>query len=613
MQALMQRYRDLGLGVKLTLILLVFFGILLISLILLLIHNTQNLTQEVASEQIIQEINTVTSRLDEIQRNVETDISFLVGDIAFFQAVGRRSQNDLNMIIGRTNLAGDAFDVEIVDGDGNFLVNTSGNEERDGQALITIAREGAVQSTVTVEEVNGEQRANISAVSPISSVTGNFLGAIRIRRQITDLLLQDITAQRNDVFLALVHNDEILVRNQMPDGLPQTDAYLTEDIPVEPAIVARAQQGEMVSVDELILSNNEPYKVAYAPVENAASPLTIMTAIELSNLNAFQTQTLINTIIIFAVLTLLTLILIYITLRQGAINSIKNLQVSAQRMVEGDYDQRIPVTGKDELGQLALTFNEMVSTIQEREDSLEEARIEAERANQIKSAFLASVSHELRTPLNAIINLSGFVADGDLGPVSEEQEDVLKDVVRSGKHLLNLINDVLDMSKIETDSLQLFLVDNMDVNGIVRDTLSTARSLINDKPVELKVELADDIPPIRGDTQRITQVLLNLVSNACKFTHEGSITLATKRNGDEIIISVTDTGTGIEPEHFDSIFQAFVQTDTGIRQGGGTGLGLPISKSLVEAHNGKLWVTSEIGAGSTFHVSLPVQTEAVPA
>ncbi len=611
----MQWIRDIGLGIKLSLILLVFLGILLISLISLLVFNTQNLTQEVANEQISQELNTLGNRLDEIQRNIESDISFLVGDITFFQAVGRRSQNDLNQIIGRTDLSSELFDVEIVDGDGNFLVNTLDEENTDSaDALLNLTGDGSLESTITVEEINGELQINISAVSPVLSVTRNFLGALQIRRQIDDTLLQDIT-QRDDVFVGLVYNNEILARNNRPGSTVNSGQELVSGISLDEEAIMRAESGETVIIEDLLSSNNVPFKVAYAPVAAGAdgTTVTLMVLVELSNLNTFQTQTLNNTIIIFVLLTLLTVILIYLAIRQLAINPISYLRSSAQKMVEGDYDQRITLTGQDEVGQLASTFNVMVNAIQERELSLKEARIDAERANQVKSAFLASMSHELRTPLNAIINFSSFVADGDVGPVNEDQADILGDVVRSAKHLLNLINDVLDMSKIEAGSLQLFIVDNLNVNDIANNILSTARTLLADKEVEVKIELDETIPPISGDKQRITQVLLNLVSNACKFTDKGEIKITTKKLDTHIQMSVSDTGAGINPKDVASIFEAFMQTESGVRQGGGTGLGLPISKSLIEAHGGKIWVESKEGKGSIFYFSLPLEQTATPA
>jgi signal transduction histidine kinase len=251
--------------------------------------------------------------------------------------------------------------------------------------------------------------------------------------------------------------------------------------------------------------------------------------------------------------------------------------------------------------------------LQKSELALQEKVVELERANKVKSAFLASMSHELRTPLNAVINFTKFVARGDLGPVNPEQTDALNEVIGSGKHLLNLINDVLDMSKIESGSLNLFIEDQVDLTAILNSVAITGKSLLAEKPVSLKVEIPPHLPLIRADRQRILQILLNIMSNACKFTKQGSITVTAQQEVDSVQIAISDTGPGIAPEDQNMVFEAFRQTETGLRQGGGTGLGMPISRSLVEAHGGRLWLQSEFGKGATFFVSLPIRsTHLVP-
>lgn len=246
----------------------------------------------------------------------------------------------------------------------------------------------------------------------------------------------------------------------------------------------------------------------------------------------------------------------------------------------------------------------------EREARL--AKEEAERSNHVKSAFLASMSHELRTPLNSVLNFSKFVARGVMGPVNEKQQDALNKVINSGKHLLNLINDVLDMSKIESGSLTLFVEDNIDVRQMMDTAISTAESLLHERDaVQLKTEIPDSLPILTGDRKRMLQVVLNVVSNACKFTEKGSVTLSANLTASAIRITVTDTGMGIAPEDHAAVFKPFQQTESGLRQGGGTGLGMPISKSLVEAHGGRLWFESEAGKGTTFYIEFPLKSSLV--
>ncbi|MBC8170727.1 MAG: hypothetical protein H7X77_03620, partial [Anaerolineae bacterium] len=201
--------------------------------------------------------------------------------------------------------------------------------------------------------------------------------------------------------------------------------------------------------------------------------------------------------------------------------------------------------------------------VAERTAELVLAKDEAERASTVKSAFLASMSHELRTPLNAIINFTRFVAKGAQGPVNAEQEATLNEVVDSSRHLLSLINDVLDMSKIESGSLTLFIEDNIKLNPLLDTVIATGKSLKGDKPIEIQTEIADNLPLLRGDRQRILQILLNIMSNACKFTDNGYVKLHASQQNDEIVFAIEDTGPGIAPEDAHFVFEAFKQTNTG--------------------------------------------------
>jgi signal transduction histidine kinase len=302
---------------------------------------------------------------------------------------------------------------------------------------------------------------------------------------------------------------------------------------------------------------------------------------------------------------------------------IRNLSLvnkTALSLAEGNLDVRTKVETKDEIGQIGNSMDLMANQLQEiintleqrvteRTRDLEVARKRAEQANELKSQFLAAMSHELRTPLNGVLNFTTFVADGIFGSVNEKQRDTLKKAIENGEHLLSLINDVLDISKIEAGSLKLFIEDGIDLRQEIETAAATAENLLQDKPVALIRDIAEGLPPIRGDKRRIRQIILNMVSNACKFTDEGSVTIRAYQLDSEIRVSVEDTGPGIAPEDEAAVFESFRQTEAGLRSGKGTGLGMPISRRLAEAHGGRLWLESEPGKGATFFVALPMKQE----
>jgi signal transduction histidine kinase len=196
--------------------------------------------------------------------------------------------------------------------------------------------------------------------------------------------------------------------------------------------------------------------------------------------------------------------------------------------------------------------------------------------------------------------------------VNQEQVELLDQALHSSKHLLNLINDVLDISKIQAGQLTLFIEDQVSVQVEVEAALSIVGGLLQDKHLQLIRDLDPHLPLISCDRRRLRQVLLNLISNAIKFTNEGTITVSVKNQEQDLLFAVIDTGPGIPPEKLDLIFEPFIQAENGERQLQGTGLGLPISRSLIRAHGGELWVESESGEGSAFFFTLPVERKATP-
>src|SRR5712692_9964675 len=284
------------------------------------------------------------------------------------------------------------------------------------------------------------------------------------------------------------------------------------------------------------------------------------------------------------------------------------------RIAKGDFSTTVTVDNRDEFGALAGRMNSMSAELrrlyeEEREAArqLEALNSQLARASQAKSEFLANMSHELRTPMNAILGFTEMILDDIYGEVSPEVREPIQDVRTCGQQLLRLINDVLDLSKIEAGRMELSLTD-YSVEEVVETARTSLRSLAAEKGLEFTAEVEPDIPLAYGDGKRITQCLTNLVGNALKFTKQGGVTIRAELDGERVDYSVADTGIGIPNDQLDHIFGEFRQVDSSIsREFGGTGLGLSITKTFVELHGGRIWVESEPGRGSTFHFAIPLR------
>jgi signal transduction histidine kinase len=238
---------------------------------------------------------------------------------------------------------------------------------------------------------------------------------------------------------------------------------------------------------------------------------------------------------------------------------------------------------------------------------IQEKGHQLELASKYKSQFLASMSHELRTPMNAVLGYTRMLLMNVYGELPEKVRDVHQRIDKSGRHLLGLINDVLDFSKIEAGQLTL-TINPYSIKDVIQAVVGSTQPLASEKNLPLEVTVPADLQAVSGDERRITQVLLNLVGNAIKFTDSGEIRIDVAVGNGDLLVSVSDTGPGIPETDRAKIFEEFRQAEGSITQKkGGTGLGLAIAKRIVELHGGKIWVESEVGKGSTFTFSLPLK------
>jgi signal transduction histidine kinase len=296
----------------------------------------------------------------------------------------------------------------------------------------------------------------------------------------------------------------------------------------------------------------------------------------------------------------LALVLGYV-ISWSVVGPVQQMDARLREIASGDFSGRVEVPNRDELGTLAANLNRM-------NDELGRLYQQLEAASRHKSEFLANMSHELRTPLNAIIGFSEVLIEKMFGELNDKQDEYLRDIYASGRHLLSLINDILDLSKIEAGRMELEL-SKFDLPSALENALTLVRERASRHGLTLRLDVDGRLDDLVADERKVKQILLNLLSNAVKFTPEGGRIVVAATLGDGAAeITVADTGIGIAPEDQAAVFEEFRQVGTDYaRKHEGTGLGLALTKKFVELHGGTIWVKSVVGQGSTFGFTLPVR------
>ena len=376
--------------------------------------------------------------------------------------------------------------------------------------------------------------------------------------------------------------------------------------------------------DEALNQNFEYWDLAIEELDNLIS-------------QRLTTQKVIRALtIIFTLLMLSFVIYIWIGFYFAVMQTVSTLDDAADKMISGELGASVTLDTQDELGQVVQSFNAIAKQLRiewqqardesaratAAEDDAQKARKAAEEASEAKGNFLANVSHELRTPLTSVLGFAKIVKkrlDERILPLTliedRKTERAVKQVrqnldiiISEGERLTTLINNVLDLAKIEAGRFH-WQIETISVSDMLTQTLSATAGLFERKNLEIIQEIDADLPTIKGDKDKLIQVVINLISNAVKFTNQGSVTCRAKRVDGDIVISMIDTGTGIASQDLPKVFEKFVQVgDTLTDKPKGTGLGLPISKQIIEFHEGRIWVESVFGQGSTFSFTLPITT-----
>jgi len=342
-----------------------------------------------------------------------------------------------------------------------------------------------------------------------------------------------------------------------------------------------------------------------------------------------ENQLLLNRVFLLAAGMLagtLAIITFYLITTRLILQPVRVLQETAEKVSEGDLNIRSDISTGDEFQQLSETFNTMLANLKDSADQLRsinkgldlklgqlaESNLALYESNRLKSEFLANVSHELRTPLNSILGFADLLKDSLASGPDSKTSRYIHNILQSGRHLLELINDLLDLAKIEAGRMEI-RSEPLSLSDLFEGLGNILKPLLEQKDLTLAIQVGPDVPIIRSDPGKLQQILYNFLSNAIKFSPvAGRVELAAERNGAEHVrITITDQGPGIEPQKQQLIFEKFRQVDASVtRTHSGTGLGLAISKELTTLLNGSIGVRSAVGEGSTFWIVVPLQIEA---
>ncbi|NEQ38234.1 MAG: response regulator [Okeania sp. SIO3I5] len=492
---------------------------------------------------------------------------------------------------------------------------------------------------------------DIAAVQPIFDSDGDFIGVLANEISLTQMteFLNNLKISPHGKSFIMERSGNLIASSQIPEPSVITEVdgkrkierlhALDSDNTIV-RVTAKYLQKTFGSLEKVNGSkqlyfpiDGESYYASIMPVKDGRGIdwLAVVIVPESDFMEKIDANT--RTTILLSITAVIVAILLGIATTDWITKPILQLNSAAKKIAEGKWENQLDIHRRDEVGELAHSFKSMATQLKNSFETLETQNQELKKLDRLKNEFLANTSHELRTPLNGIIGIGEFILEGETKKTDSPLASNLNMIVSSARRLSNLVNDILDFSKIRYNQLEL-QTKAVDVFAVA-ETVVTINVLVSKKNLQLINAIPKDLPPVCADENRLQQIFYNLIGNAIKFTESGKIEISAavitnnsidsphvlsvpeyfsqeQQQSQELMITVSDTGIGIPTDKLESIFKSFEQGEgSTARKYGGTGLGLAVTKQLVELHGGSIWVESEVGIGSSFSFTLPISEQPV--
>ncbi|WP_048057902.1 cache domain-containing protein [Methanothermococcus okinawensis] len=459
----------------------------------------------------------------------------------------------------------------------------------------------------SVKNKSVEKALALVSINPIKDENGHIIGALIVSKVLNkdNYLVDKIKRDTKDT--ATIFLDGLRIStNVKEDNKRAIGTFVSEEVYNKVIKKGETYYGKAFVV-------NNWYITAYTPIKNSDGKIIGMLYVGMPEKPFIALQNSIkNSIFGVGILGLLIALMVSFVINDKITKPLKELKKGARTIGKGNYNFRVNVNTNDEFGELAKAFNKMADEIRKSNEKLKKQAEELEKSynelkelDKLKSDIVAIVSHELRTPLTSIKGYVELVLDGTMGAITESQKKCLEIANKNIDRLKRLIDNMLDLSKIEHGELEMHM-EEINLKELVENVVDTLKPLADEKNINIIYKINDII--MKGDKDRITQVLTNLIENAIKFSPvNGKVEIQALKEGNSVHIKIIDNGPGIPKKDLDRIFDRFYQVDSPEKRiKGGSGLGLAVCKSIIETHGGTIWVESKLGSGSVFHIIIPI-------